>query len=296
MMTWCIVMLLLHGSAGASPSHSAVSTSKPKVLNLEKLNTAADEDGPCLSPDGQQLFYVTKEKETWVLKQATRASTNSPLSPVRECDELMGEGSVITPYLLPKDKDGWEYLYFSSQYHTDKKKPNFDLYRVGRFNPARPFQGFIAASPLQNVASEADEVAPWVSADAKDLYFSRKTAEGWKLFQSKATMPHAFEKPVEAGLAVGFHHAVLNRSGLTMIVQGPVENRQGLFVSKRTSKDATWSDPVPLTSLNGDAGDTISPALSSDTRYLYFASNRAGGKGGYDLYVVAVSEVEELKR
>ncbi len=45
-----------------------------------------------------------------------------------------------------------------------------------------------------------------------------------------------------------------------------------------------WSKPEPLPSINTEA-DELGPALSHDGRYLYFASDRAGGQGGYDLYV-----------
>ncbi len=269
---------------------------KPKINNLEKLNSAGDENHPCPSPDGQQLFYVTKEKNDLVLMKAARQSPTSPLMPGKVCEELTGEGSCSTPFLLPKDKDGWEYLYFATHYHTGKN-PNFDLYRVGRFNPQRPFQGFNAASPIQASASGNDEIAPWVSSDARELYFSRKTEAGWKQMYCQAKEPHVFEKPVDAGFEPGYHHAVLSRSGLTMILQGPMsESRQGLFVCKRSSKNASWMKPVPLASINGEAGNTCSPALSGDARFLYFASDRPGGKGGYDLYVALVGEIQELKK
>jgi peptidoglycan-associated lipoprotein len=86
-----------------------------------------------------------------------------------------------------------------------------------------------------------------------------------------------------------------------MILQGPVktgEPKQGLFFSKRTDKQSLWSDPKPLQSINAAQGEvgTCSPCLSADNKFLYFASDRPGGKGGLDLYVVAVNEIEELRK
>lgn len=277
------------------------SDKKPRIQNMERLNTAANEDDPCPSADGVQFLYSCDAGGTRQLYLSTRSGSNEPLGAGKLMDELAGEGECRSGYLLPKDKDGWEYLYFATRYHTDKKQPNLDIYRVGRFNPQRPFQGFNAAGPVQSIASEADEAFPWVSADAKELYFSRKGKEGWQLMRAAAKEPHLFEKPEAVGLEVGFHHAVLSRTGLTMIVQGPLkrgEPRQGLFVCKRAKATEAWSAPKPLTSINSEEGTigTCSPGLSGDTRFLYFASDRPGGKGGLDLYVVAVSEIEELKK
>jgi len=51
-------------------------------------------------------------------------------------------------------------------------------------------------------------------------------------------------------------------------------------------RDGRWQDPVAL-ALN-TPGDETDPYFSHDGRTLYFASNRAGGRGGFDLYRVAV--------
>lgn len=281
-------------------SRELQSDNKPKIQNMERLNSSANEDDPCPSADGSQMLYSSDAGGTRQLYLSVRASAGEPLGAGKLVDELAGEGECRSGYLLPRGKDGWEHLYFATQYHTDKKSPNLDIYRVGRFNPLRPFQGFSAAGPVQSVASEADEAFPWVSADAKELYFSRKSKAGWQLMRAAGKEAHQFGKPEIVPLEAGFHHAVLSRSGLTMIVQGPLkagEARQGLFVCKRSKVADAWSLPKALASIHSDEGviGTCSPGVSGDTRFLYFSSDRPGGKGGLDLYVVQVSEVHELK-
>jgi len=51
--------------------------------------------------------------------------------------------------------------------------------------------------------------------------------------------------------------------------------------------EGRWQDPQPL-GLNS-ARDERDPAYSPDGRWLYFASDRSGGRGGFDLYRAAVA-------
>lgn len=53
-------------------------------------------------------------------------------------------------------------------------------------------------------------------------------------------------------------------------------------------RDGRWQDPAPL-ALN-TAGDEVDPFFSHDGAWLYFASNRDSGRGGFDLYGVMIRE------
>ncbi|GIT28189.1 MAG: hypothetical protein Ct9H300mP1_02350 [Planctomycetaceae bacterium] len=48
--------------------------------------------------------------------------------------------------------------------------------------------------------------------------------------------------------------------------------------------EGNWGPAVPMAEINSDADD-IGPVFSTDGFTLFFCSNRAGGFGGYDLYV-----------
>ena len=61
-----------------------------------------------------------------------------------------------------------------------------------------------------------------------------------------------------------------------------------LYVS--TWDGRTWSRPLPLDMLN-TASNERGAAFSVDGKHLYFASDREGGVGGYDLYVATASDV-----
>jgi hypothetical protein len=49
--------------------------------------------------------------------------------------------------------------------------------------------------------------------------------------------------------------------------------------------ESGWGEAIELP-FNGDDFSTAHPAWSKDGRYLYFASDRKGGQGGMDIWVV----------
>ena len=81
-----------------------------------------------------------------------------------------------------------------------------------------------------------------------------------------------------------------------MYLQGPLDKgRWGLFVSTKSGK--TWAKPEPLTALNhpdGPRGDMY-PSLGPDDKMLYFSSDRPGGKGGLDIWMIPTAELVKAK-
>jgi Tol biopolymer transport system component len=57
--------------------------------------------------------------------------------------------------------------------------------------------------------------------------------------------------------------------------------------------DRTWSTPVNLGPAVNSAFHEQQPALSKDGRRLFFASNRPGGSGAIDIYVVERLEIPQ---
>lgn len=55
-----------------------------------------------------------------------------------------------------------------------------------------------------------------------------------------------------------------------------------IYLSNKTNKG--WSKPELLPSVNQQGHNSKQPFCSSDGKYLYFASDRTGGKGGFDIW------------
>lgn len=253
-----------------------------KPVNLGRVNTAADEDDPCASLAGALYYACNKGGPFKIYFAQPRGKGWSPGQPIqtsgaREADER-------SPFAT-RDR-----LYFATNEIPDEKlkdAKNFDI---------KVRAGMRAPLILPGISEPQDELFPWVAAGGKEFYFSRKTKDGWKLFVARGPKPGPIGDAKEVGLPAGFHHATLAASGLTMYLQGPLaKGRWGLFRSTRKTLKAAWNKPEPLTALNSpDAprGDS-SPCLSADGKRLYFASDRPGGQGGLDLWVIPTAQLKK---
>ena len=80
----------------------------------------------------------------------------------------------------------------------------------------------------------------------------------------------------------------LSRDGLSLYFASNRTGGEGgldLYVSQRESLIDSWGPPVNLGATINSTSNDFCPALSTDGHLLFFASNRAGGCGGIDIYV-----------
>jgi outer membrane protein OmpA-like peptidoglycan-associated protein len=87
--------------------------------------------------------------------------------------------------------------------------------------------------------------------------------------------------------------ASLSADGLTLYFTGWKEDKKSLpvyyriYSSTRSSTDAKWSKPVALSSsVNVPGFNAKQPFITTDNRYLFFVSDRPGGYGKYDIWMV----------
>ncbi|MCB9840156.1 MAG: PD40 domain-containing protein [Phycisphaeraceae bacterium] len=91
--------------------------------------------------------------------------------------------------------------------------------------------------------------------------------------------------PGDAGRGEENYEPRLTNDGNRLLfVRGRAGGGADLFGAERT-RDG-WGEPFPLASINTEDADELGPALTGDGRTLYFYSDRAGGQGGYDLWLV----------
>lgn len=285
-----LVLVLIVAGALSTWADAASGPRLVKPVNLA-VNTKADEDDPFLSSSGLSLWYSCNESGKFDIMMAQRRNVRATWGKGEAPDSYVQSPVDDRCGCLTRDGVYPQYLYFATL--KDKDAKNFDLYVAVKQDNGK---AFTEPTPVQAANSDADEMHPWLSADAKQLFFSRKSKEGWRLFVCKRTQTdgaQGFEKPVLIEeLPPDFHHSTLTRDGNTMYLQGPLDGgRTGLFVTTKSARG--WSKPEALTILNhpeAPQGDR-SPALSGDGNFLYFASDRPGGKGGFDLWAIQTADL-----
>lgn len=100
------------------------------------------------------------------------------------------------------------------------------------------------------------EGTPYITPDGESIYFAANASEATKYRDKERRL----------------NKARLSASG---------DNTLNIYLTRKEGEE--WSDPV-LISINSIQYNCVFPSFSMDGKYLYYASDKPGGKGGYDLY------------
>lgn len=190
---------------------------------------------------------------------------------------------------------------------------NADLFEA-RWTP----NGWREATPIAAINTEKDELGPELSRDGTELYFYSERAGGvggYDIWVSKRTdgeSGSAWGAPTNLGQAVNStaneYGPALGADGRTLYFASnrlragepvrdsdtwPATMREkrsrhdyDLYVARvagEAENGGGWTAAVSLEALN-TTFDEGSPAASPAGDFLYFASDRPGGLGGFDLY------------
>jgi Tol biopolymer transport system component len=154
--------------------------------------------------------------------------------------------------------------------------------------------GFAPPVDVDGLASGAGDISPYLSSAGTQIYFGSGRAGGlggndlYVADLSSAVASNAVDlAAVDSAADDG--SPVLSRDGLTLYFASKrtdpaARGNDDIWIARRTTVSDPFGAPIAVSELNSAAAD--GPRwLSSDGCTLYFTSDRAGGQGGYDLYV-----------
>lgn len=148
------------------------------------------------------------------------------------------------------------------------------------FSPV-PYKGGVVFTSTRG-RDNTKMIDQWTNDNFSDLFYAEKDGNG----QFKA--PVVFEGRINEEFHDGT--ATFNKSGTRMYFSRNSEGKNSkevndLKIYSADLVDGVWTN-IKALSFNDKEFATCHPTLSPNGRYLYFASNRPGGIGGMDLYVV----------
>ena len=157
---------------------------------------------------------------------------------------------------------------------------------------------------VNNVNSTADDGAPNISEDQLTLYFASNRIGGqgsYDLWAATRTAPSEDFGSITNLYTVNSSSndgtPNISSDGLMLYFSSKRPGGSGprsLWLATRASTNDTFGDSEYLGSIVNSLQEDAAPSISADGRTLYFASNRLGGFGDFDIWVTQVPEPSTL--
>lgn len=258
------------------------------------INSASNDEGPAISGDGLSLYFTSNRpggsgsQDLWV---ATREDEDDPWGAPVNLGPTVNTSSVEqAPMFSP---DGRRMFFVSDR---PGGAGGLDIWVSRRDNVDDDF-GWRAPVNLGSINTGSSEAGPglfsrgneeilWITsnrpggAGSADIYTSARQQDG------------SFGPPsavAELNSSAQDARPTLHRSGLEVFFFSPRTGSLGatdLWSSTRENRSLPWTTPTNLGPIVNSSFEEMQPALSRDARTIFFASNRPGGMGLLDLYMV----------
>jgi hypothetical protein len=245
---------------------------------VPELSSLSTDFGPAVSADGNEIYLHSDRVGSRDIYMATRNGSvfGTPMTVTEISDPGFDDGSPATT------ADDLE-IYFDS--HRVGGLPC--IYTASRNVPSGPWMNVMR---LDSLCSPDHAAGVHVSADGLRLYYTRLiggNVEGTIMISTRGSRLEAFDAGaplpgVWLGVDIGYPTLTTDELEIYFESGNPLE----LYVARRDAIGDPFGTPelaVELNSVNLD----VDPAITSDGKTMYLASDRPGGlsgTSGYDIW------------
>jgi Tol biopolymer transport system component/cytochrome c-type biogenesis protein CcmH/NrfG len=271
----------------------------PTNLGLT-VNSPACDWNPSISADGLELYFDSKRSGNHDIWVTTRATTEEDWGPPANL------GSPVNgPYWNQNpciSASGLMLFWGSTQPGGSR---GWDIWVATRTTTDNPWGTPVNLGPTVN--SPALDIAPSISSDGLSLFLGSERPGGYGSADlwgtTRETIHDDWDTPVNLGPTVNslVNEGVprISADGRALFFSGAAYGpfmpdgygNADLWVTTRATKDDDWSTPVNLGPNVNSSYYEVAPNISMDGSTLYFASNRDGGVGDFDLWQVSITPI-----
>lgn len=284
-------------TSGTAGSFHAEKIYRSPVNLGPNVNTGSHEGSPDISADGMTLYFDAYNRpgglggwDIWM------SDANSPHRDFSPAEPLPPPVNGWFDDSGPCISDDGLTLYFAS--NRLGGSGDFDIWVATRQTTEDPWGQPINLGPTVN--SPYYDNHPSISADGLTLYIDsrRPSVLGltWytDIYVSRRTSVHgqwSTPEPLTDINALWYndYSPDISSDDLTLYYDSYLAGRD-LWVMSRADPNAAWQPPTHLGVPFNTAGIDTDPSLSADGSRLYFVSNRTGGQGGFDIWVMPMKE------
>jgi Tol biopolymer transport system component len=260
------------------------------------LNTASNETGPIISPNGLSLYFTSNRSggqggnDIYVSQRATLNSAWGAPQNLGATVNTSGNDGISGLSL-----DGRSMLIGSNRPGAS----GADIYLSTRTDANNDFGWSAPVNLGATVNSTSEEIGANFFEDPATgavsiIFNSDRVAMNqldYLFYQSTRNADGTFNAPtlINELNGEGSHFgSAIRRDGLEIYISSARPGglnlpKVDIWVSTRTSTAAPWNTPRLAAGINSLDEDRL-PKLSPDGSVLYFNSTRTGGFGGFDLY------------